>query len=59
MGLLLEAAQTIFVCGEVARQELEGDPAAQPLVMRQVDFSHPACPKRSDYLVVPDRLPDH
>src|SRR5262249_15252592 len=45
-GLLLESADSLLTFGEGGRKYLEGDLAAEPAVLRKVNFSHPACAEK-------------
>ncbi len=50
-GLLLEAAQARRVLGEVGGEDLDGDLAPQPRILRAVDLAHPTGAERRDDLV--------
>jgi hypothetical protein len=53
-GLALEALQPVGVCGDVLRQDLEGDLAIELGVARAVDLAHPPGTERGEDLVTPE-----
>ena len=55
----LETLQRLRVPGDLRRQELEGDKAAQARVLRLVDDAHAAAAQLFQYLIMRNRSSDH
>ena len=51
---LLEAADGVGVAGEPGPQQLHGDLAAKPRVVREVDLAHPATADERQHFVMSD-----
>ena len=51
---LLEAAQAVGIGGERLGQDLDGNFAVQPRVVRAIHFAHAACAKRRTNFVLPE-----
>jgi len=56
--LALESAQRFPVASQIVRQELEGDEATEPCVLRFVDHAHSAAAELRDDAVVGEGLAD-
>lgn len=54
-SLLLEAAEAVGVGGKVGGQHLESDLAAEPRILRLVNFSHATRAQEGENFVGPDR----
>ena len=52
-GLLLEAAETVGVGGDLGAENLDRDPTPEPRVTGAVDLPHAAGPEKTDDLVRP------
>jgi len=54
-GFLLEAAQAVGIGGQRLRQNLDGNFAVRPSVMRAIDFAHAASAQRgADFILSED-----
>jgi hypothetical protein len=56
-GFLLEAVEALGSVADLARQDLDGDVAAEAGVAGSVDLAHPAGPDRAQHLVRPQPRP--
>jgi hypothetical protein len=56
VGLLLKAAQALVIARERLQQDLDGDGAVQPWIVRLVYLAHAARAEEREYLVGPDAL---
>ena len=58
-GFLLESAQMVRIVAGCRPDQLQGNIAAQPLIARAKNFSHPSCADFFEDPVMPDQLANH
>src|SRR5580704_14190194 len=51
LGFALESCESLRIASGKVRQNLDGDVAIQPLIVRPIDLAHPAGAERCDDLV--------